>query len=96
MATEINPLEFKKEPPKTFDNMKLSMVFHKDSKKAKLFLKNHKVGWSLIVWNGDISDTVRSICEKNSQAVIESKNESLKLLCLYKMKYASEIPIAEI
>ena len=93
---EINPMNFKKEPPASFDGMKLSMVFHNETKKAKLFLKNFVDGWSIIVWTGNISDAVRDICSKNGVAVIESRKDELKLLCMYKIKFGNEIKIAEI
>lgn len=94
--TTINPLDFKKEPPKSFEGKKLSMVFHKESNKAKLFLKDFVDGWSIVVWAGNIADNVRDVCSKNSTAVIESKNEAIKLLCMYKIKFQGDIKITEI
>lgn len=94
--TAHNPMEYKKAPPASFEGMKLDMVFHTDTKKAKLFLKNFEDGWSLIVWSGDISETVKEICAKNGSAVIESKNEAVKLLCMYKIKFANEIRVIDI
>lgn len=96
MSNEINPMDYKKEPPKSFKDMKLDMVFHTETKKAKLFLKNFVDGWSIIVWTGNISDVVRDICAKNGTAVIESKKDDLKLLCMYKIKFAEEIRVKDI
>jgi hypothetical protein len=96
MSNEINPMNYKNEPPKSFDGMKLDMIFHTETKKAKLFLKNFVDGWSIIVWSGNISDTVSEICAKNSKAVIESTNETLKLLCMYKIKFSEEIRVINI
>lgn len=93
---EVNPMDFKREPPRSFEGMKLDMVFHTETKKAKLFLKNFVDGWSIIVWSGNISDKVRDICAKNGSAVIESRNEEVKLLCMYKIKFEGEIKIKEI
>ena len=93
---DVNPMEFKKEPPRSFENMKLDMVFHNETKKAKLFLKNFVDGWSIIVWAGNITDVVRDICAKNGTAVIESRKDELKLLCMYKIKFENEIRVKEI
>lgn len=93
---EINPMNFKKEPPPSFKDMKLDMIFHNETKKAKLFLKNFVDGWSIIVWTGNVSDVVRDICSKNSTAVIESRKDDLKLLCMYKIKFEKEIRVKEI
>lgn len=93
---EVNPMDFKREPPRSFEGMKLDMVFHNETKKAKLFLKNFIDGWSIIVWTGNVSDIVRDICTKNSTAVIESRRDELKLLCMYKIKFENEIRVKEI
>lgn len=93
---EVNPMDFKREPPRSFEGMKLDMIFHNETKKAKLFLKNFVDGWSIIVWTGNVSDVVRDICSKNSTAVIESRKDDLKLLCMYKIKFEKEIRVKEI